>query len=60
MDNDDTKLGKFVYCSQHLAVHHTGWCKVHNRDKTPIHAETLEEAIGKVQLMGLKLYGNEI
>lgn len=42
---EDEALGKFVYCTQHLRVHATGWCTVANRDKLPLDAETEEAAL---------------
>ena len=34
----------WVYCASHCRVHSTGWCTVPNSEKTPIKADTLEEA----------------
>lgn len=34
----------YVYCASHMRVHSTGWCTVPNSEKTPIKADTLEEA----------------
>ena len=43
--SDDTKFGcKFVYCSQHLRVHSTGWCTVSCLNKVALLSETIEEA----------------
>jgi hypothetical protein len=44
-ETDDKVYGtKFVYCSQHMRIHETGWCLVSVVDKIPLLSETAEEA----------------
>lgn len=49
----DEHLGKFVYCQQHLRVHATGWCTVSERDKVPLHGDTIQEAVRQAKDLGL-------
>ena len=43
--SDDTICrNKFVYCTQHMRVHSTGWCTVSNYDKVFLLSETAEDA----------------
>lgn len=43
---DDKVYGtKFVYCTQHMRVHETGWCTVSVVDKIPLLSDTLQEAV---------------
>lgn len=53
----DSEMGEFVYCHQHLRPHGTGWCTVSNRDKTPLLAETVEDAYAEVRAAGWPIYG---
>lgn len=54
---EDQVLGEWVYCSQHLNVHLSGWCTVPLRDKLGIGpVKDRAEAIKKCLSMGLKLY----
>lgn len=56
---DDTVFGEWVYCSQHMAAHKTGWCSVGNRDKIGLGPVANEaEAVEKCVRFGLRLYGN--
>lgn len=48
-------MGKFVYCSQHLRPHGTGWCTVSAKDKIPLKGETLNEAYEDAKEKGLKV-----
>lgn len=42
---DDRVFGtRYVYCSQHLRVHPTGWCTVSNMDKIALLSDTEEGA----------------
>lgn len=56
----DEHMGEWVYCSQHLNVHASGWCTVEPRDKLGLHVETEEEGIEKCKEIGLKLYTSPI
>lgn len=54
----DTKWNtKFCYCSQHVAVHATGWCTVSTDQKIPLHAETLDAAKKEYQRVKLLVEG---
>jgi hypothetical protein len=57
---DDVSMGKFVYCNQHLAVHATGWCSVDVRDKIPMKADNIVEAVREARTMGLKLHSDSL
>ncbi len=48
--------GKWVYCSQHLRPHTTGWCSVSNSDKIPLIAESMGEAYIECARMQLHIY----
>lgn len=49
---EDVLFGKYVYCTQHLRVHSTGWCTVFNNNKFPLDAQTFEEAIQEAMTKG--------
>ena len=49
-------MGKFVYCSQHLRPHTTGWCTVSPNDKLGLFVDTLEEAYAKCKRLNLPCY----
>jgi hypothetical protein len=55
----DEHMGEWVYCSQHVRPHTTGWCTVDPRNKTPLKATTYEDAKEEVRSMGLPIYGEE-
>lgn len=62
---DDVRLGPWVYCGQHLAVHHSGWCTVGLEDKVGLgefsgtdHEQGMAAA-EKCRRLGLKLYGRD-
>lgn len=52
MTTEDETLGKYVYCTQHLRVHATGWCTVGVEDKLALQAETLDEAVQEAKAKG--------
>lgn len=42
---DDKVYGtKFVYCTQHMRIHETGWCTVSVVEKIPLLSLTIEDA----------------
>lgn len=47
---------KWIYCSQHLNYHLTGWCTVGNHDKTLLEATNSEEAHTECAVRGFRLY----
>jgi hypothetical protein len=54
----DVELGAYVYCSQHVAPHATGWCSVGLHDKTPLKATTAQDAFAEVKALGLPIHGH--
>lgn len=46
----------WVYCSQHLAAHVTGWCTVSLRDKTLLEANGHVQAIEECRARGFRLF----
>lgn len=50
----------WVYCSQHLRPHKTGWCTVDIRNKICLcnGSKTEQEAYQKCRDFGLKIYEN--
>lgn len=46
----------WVYCSQHMKVHQTGWCSVSVRDKIGLGVKTAQEGEAKCRQFGLELY----
>ncbi len=46
----------YVYCTQHLNAHPTGWCSVSVRDKIGLGVNTAAEAYQKCREFGLKLH----
>ena len=46
----------WVYCSQHMRPHRTGWCTVSPRNKTALEAKTLEAAYAECRERGFDLY----
>jgi hypothetical protein len=48
----------WVYCSQHMRAHQTGWCTVAVRDKIKLDACTANEARDECRVRGLKLYSD--
>lgn len=52
----DEHMGAFVYCTQHLRPHSTGWCTVAAQDKKPLKATTAEEAYAEVIANGWEVY----
>jgi hypothetical protein len=49
----------WVYCSQHLRPHRTGWCTVHADQKTALDAATTEDAYAECRRLGLIIYGDK-
>lgn len=45
-------MGDFVYCTQHLRVHSTGWCGVSPEDKLPLEAKDIADAIVEAKEKG--------
>lgn len=52
----DEHLGEWVYCSQHMRPHTTGWCTVSARDKTPLAAKNYPDAEAECRARGFELY----
>ena len=63
-DSSDAIFGDWVYCSQHLAAHKTGWCTVDNSDKLGLGAfsgtfdEQFAAATEKCRAFRLPLYND--
>lgn len=54
--SEDVVLGEWVYCSQHLRPHRSGWCTVSLADKIGLGPTASErEAYEKCRRLGLKL-----
>lgn len=53
----DEHMGAWVYCTQHVRPHQTGWCTVWPRDKIPLEAKDREAAYAECRAKGLKIYG---
>ena len=55
---NDTDLGvNWVYCTQHVGPHETGWCSVDKSQKTPLKANTRTEATEEVKAKGWPISG---
>ena len=50
--------GAWVYCSQHLRPHSTGWCTVGIEDKTKLEATDYNSAVLECRERGFKLHGH--
>ena len=46
----------YVYCSQHMRPHTTGWCTVSNRNKTKLAARNFEDALKECEKRGFAVY----
>lgn len=46
----------YVYCSQHLNPHKTGWCTVPDHEKIKLESKTLEKAFDECRKLGYTLY----
>ena len=58
MTEDAVEFGDvFVYCSQHMRPHRTGWCTVCTRHKVKLDATDYEPAILECRAKGFKLFG---
>lgn len=55
-DEEEFGAGAWVYCSQHLRPHMTGWCTVHNRHKRKLQATDREAALAECRAQGLRIY----
>lgn len=55
-DNEAFPGVAFVYCTQHLSAHATGWCTVSNMCKIPLEAKTIEEAFRECEAKGYHLF----
>lgn len=52
-NDDDTAFGtKFVYCGAHRRSHSAGWCTVRLALKRPLVAETSDDAMAEVLVLG--------
>jgi len=43
---------KWIYCSEHMGPHITGWCTVSARSKRPLEAQNGESAYEECNLRG--------
>jgi hypothetical protein len=58
---DDARVfgpNTYVYCSQHLKAHQTGWCTVSVRDKVALGVDNAQDAYAKCRALGLHIYGD--
>jgi hypothetical protein len=57
-EKDSREFGKdaWVYCSQHMRPHTTGWCTVSNKNKIRLEATNAEAAYAECEQKGLALY----
>lgn len=55
-DETEFGAGAWVYCSQHLRPHTTGWCSVHNRHKRKLEATDREAALAECRAQGLRIF----
>lgn len=46
----------WVYCSQHMRPHRTGWCTVSARDKTKLDATNAPDAYAECKERGLEIF----
>ena len=67
LQNDAVVFGtdQWIYCTQHLAVHSTGWCTVGTEDKIGLgilRSVDIEgkKAAEKCRRVGLKLFQDKI
>lgn len=58
---DEIAFGRntWVYCSQHMRPHMTGWCTVENHNKARLEATTQEDAYEECRRRGYELYKNK-
>lgn len=55
----DEEMGAWVYCTQHVRPHTTGWCTVGVRDKRPLKARNSEQAYKEVKDIGWPIFGHK-
>lgn len=48
--------GRWVYCTQHVNPHTTGWCTVPAREKILLDATERGEAVAECRQKGYRLY----
>lgn len=53
----DEHMGAYVYCTQHVGPHSTGWCTVPAYMKLRLKATTLEDAAAETRANGWRIYG---
>lgn len=60
-DEDAKEFGSdaWVYCSQHMRPHRTGWCTVSNRNKIKLDAKSIEQAYAECRQKGYELYDDK-
>lgn len=56
----DIEMGRWVYCSQHVRAHTTGWCSVPVGEKTALHALSAEEAYAECRERGLQILHDRV
>lgn len=56
--DDERKFGRdrWVYCSQHVRPHTTGWCTVSVNDKVPLDAKDRETAFAEARSKGFRIF----
>jgi hypothetical protein len=53
-------VSAWVYCSQHMRAHQTGWCGVAARDKVGLGVTTAADADAKCRAWGFALYADRV
>lgn len=58
---DVAAFGKdaWIYCSQHMKPHQTGWCTISPRDKIGLGVDTAEAAYEKCRAWKFPIYGEK-
>lgn len=58
LTEDEAAFGRdaWVYCTQHMRAHQTGWCSVNPRDKVGLGVKTAQDAAAKCRAWGFALY----
>lgn len=51
--------GAWIYCSQHMKPHQTGWCTVSVRDKVGLGVDNAKAALEKCRAWKFPIYGEK-
>lgn len=54
----DEGMGAWVYCTQHVRPHSTGWCTVAVADKRPLKAQTQDKAYEETVAIGWPIFNS--